>query len=85
MGRHQRGDGRRRATSRFKVIRVAASVVDFCGSVIDYVAALLHPEAGFLLALDPPSASAGISLRRMCLAKGRADGQHRVTTRRTVD
>ena len=68
MGRHQRGGGRRRATSRFKVIRVAVSVVDFCDSVIDYVAALLHPEAGFLLPLDPPSASAGISLRRMRLS-----------------
>lgn len=68
MGRHQRGDGRRRATSRFKVIRVAAGVVDLCDTVIEYIAALLHPEAGSLLPLDPPSTSSGISSRRMRLS-----------------
>ncbi|MBM7781762.1 hypothetical protein JOD47_001930 [Arthrobacter tumbae] len=68
MGRHGRGDGRRRATSRFRVIRVAAGVVDLCDTVIDYVAALLHPEAGSVLPLDPPFASSGASSRRMRLS-----------------
>lgn len=65
MGRHERGDGRRRASSRFRVIRVAAGVIDFFDTVIDYVAVLLHPEAGSVLPLDPPFASSGASSRRM--------------------
>ena len=72
MGRHQRGDGRRRAVSRFKVIRMAADAVDLCDTAIEYVSALIHPEFGSFPPLDQPSSLSGISPRRMRLAWGKA-------------
>lgn len=40
---------------------------NLCDSVIEYATALIHPEAGAILPLDPPSPTSGIGPRRMRL------------------